>query len=119
MYVVMYISKDLEQAEQVIEIWGKAGVEGITILESSGLHTANEHGIRDDVGLVFSLAALVRTREVHHRTIFSAVKDEATVSRIVKATTEFVGDWTRLDVGVLFVWPLTQAYGLDKKVQKP
>jgi hypothetical protein len=36
------------------------------------------------------------------------------VDRVLKATTEFVGDWSRPDVGVLFVLPVTQAYGLEK-----
>ncbi|MCC7451086.1 MAG: hypothetical protein IT324_26975 [Anaerolineae bacterium] len=117
MYVVMYVSKDLEQAEQVIELWVKAGITGITILESAGMQQVAQRGIRDDVGLVFSLTALLQSREVHHRTIFSVVRDEATISRVVNATTNYVGDWSRPDVGVLFVWPLAQAYGLDKKVR--
>jgi len=117
MYVVMYVSKDLEQAEQVIELWVKAGITGITILESAGMQQVARRGIRDDVGLVFSLTSLLQAQEVHHRTIFSVVKDEATVSRIVKATTDYVGDWSRADVGVLFVWPLAQAYGLEKGIR--
>ena len=115
MFVVMYVSKNVEQARQIIELWVKAGIEGITILESAGMHQASKHGIRDDVGLVFSFEMLRQVQEIHHRTIFSVVKDQETVDRIVKATTEYVNDWSRPDVGILLVWPLTEVYGLNKK----
>jgi nitrogen regulatory protein P-II 1 len=115
MFVVMYVSKTVGQARRIVEIWLEAGIEGITILDSAGMHRASKPGIRDDVGLVFSLEILRQAQEIHHRTVFSVVGDEATVDRIVKATTDYVGDWSSLDVGILFVWPLTQVYGLNKK----
>lgn len=112
-YMVMYVSSDSEQATDVVNIWIKAGISGITILESSGMQQALQHGIRDDVGLVFSLSSLLRSQEVHHRTLMSAIRDEETVNRVVAAMTEYVGDWSKSNVGVLFVWPLAQAYGLE------
>lgn len=112
MYMVMFVSKDADQASDVLDIWIKNGIGGVTILESAGLSQLDHH--YDDVGIVFSLSSLLRRKEIHHRTLFSAVKDDETLQRVVKATTDHVGDWTRADVGVLFVWPLTVAYGLDK-----
>lgn len=117
MYAVMYVSKNVEQAGKIVEIWVKAGIDGITILESAGMHRNSKRGIRDDVGLVFSLTTMLQSQEIHHRTIFSVVKDEETVERIIKATTDYVGDWSRLDVGILFVWPLTHVLGLEKKAE--
>jgi len=114
MHIVMYISTTIEQAEQILDLWIKAGIAGVTILESVGMQKASQHGIREDVGLVFSLNSLFRIREINHRTIFSAVRGEEMVTRLVNVTTEFVGDWSKPDVGVLFVWPLAQAYGIDK-----
>ncbi len=112
MYMVMYVSSDAEQATDVLNIWVKAGISGITILESSGMQHMLQHGIRDDVGLVFSLSSLLRSQEVHHRTLMSAIDSEETLTRLVGATTEYVGDWSNSNVGVLFVWPLAQAYGM-------
>lgn len=113
-YMVMYVSSDGEQATDVVNIWVKAGIGGITILESSGMqHMLQQQGIRDDVGLAFSLSSLLRSKEVHHRTLMTAIRDDETVNRLVAATTEYVGDWSKSDVGVLFVWPLAQAYGLE------
>jgi hypothetical protein len=117
MFIMMFISKDAEQATEVLDVWIKSGIEGVTILESAGLSQLSR-GFRDDVGLVFSLSSLMRQKEIHHRTLLSAAKDQATVDRIVQATTAYVGDWAQPDVGVLFVWPLVAAYGLDKKFPK-
>lgn len=114
MHMIMFISKNPEQASDVLDIWVKAGVQGVTILESAGMQQLAGKGLRDDIGITFSLSSLLRAQEVHHRTLFSAIKDEAVLDRIVAATTAYVGDWSSPDVGVLFVWPLTQTFGLDK-----
>jgi hypothetical protein len=112
MFIVLYVSKDVEQADDMLKLWTEAGAPGVTILESYGLQQLK--GIMDDVGVQPSLTKLMQSRERHHRTIFSAVKDQETVDRIVKVSTEFAGDWSRADVGVLLIWPLAQAFGLDK-----
>jgi hypothetical protein len=114
MYMVMFVSTNSEQATDVLNIWVEAGISGVTILESSGMQQALKRGIRDDVGMVFTLSSLIRAQEVHHRTLLSAINDEATLNRLVEATTAFVGDWSKPDVGVLFVLPLLQAYGIGK-----
>lgn len=115
MYMIMFVSKNFEQASEVLDVWVKAGVQGVTILESAGMQQVmTGGGIRSDLGIVFSLKNLMRAEEIHHRTFFSAVKDEEMVERVIQATTDYLGDWSNPEVGVLFVWPLTKAYGLDK-----
>jgi len=113
MFIILFVSKDADQASEILDVWIKNGISGVTILESAGLSQAGQ-GMRDDVGLMFSLSSLLRRQEIHHRTLFSAVKDQETLDHVIEATTAFVGDWSRPDVGVLLVWPLTAAYGLEK-----
>lgn len=116
MFMIMFVSKDVDQAGEVLDVWVKAGVQGVTILESAGMQqvVGSGGGIRGDVGIMFSLKTLLRAQEIHHRTLFSAIRDRETLDRVIEATTNYVRDWSRPDVGVLFVWPLTEAYGLDK-----
>jgi hypothetical protein len=118
MFMIMYISKNVEQASEMLNVWVNAGVKGVTILESAGMQQMSEGGIRADVGIVFSLKSLLRVQEIHHRTLFSAIQDQATLDKVIEATTQHVGDWSHPDVGVLFVWPLTHAYGLNKTFTK-
>ena len=116
MFMIMYVSKDVEQASEMLDVWVKAGVRGVTILESAGMQqVAETGGIRVDVGIMFSLNKLMRAQEIHHRTLFSAISDQETLDKVIAASTTYVEDWSRPDIGVLFIWPLTHAYGLDKK----
>lgn len=116
MYMIMFVSKDVEQASEMLDVWVKTGVKGVTILESAGMQQAGEGsgGIRADVGIMFSLKTLMRAQEIHHRTLFSAISDEETLNRVIEASTKQIKDWSLPDVGVMFVWPLTQAFGLNK-----
>jgi len=115
MYMVMYVSRDVTQAEEMLEQWVKAGISGVTIIESAGMQQASKKaGFRDDIGLVFSLTKLMQSQEIHHRTLFSVIEDEGTLRRVVDVASDYVGDWSKPDVGVLFVIPVLEAYGLEK-----
>jgi hypothetical protein len=116
--MVIFVSNDVTQAEEMLEIWVKAGVPGVTILESSGMQRAVRKGLRDDFGLFVSLRKLMESDEIQHRTLFSAVQDQETLDRIVKASTDHVGDWSKPDTGLLLVLPLVQAYGFNKDFRK-
>jgi hypothetical protein len=114
MYMVMYVSRDVTQAEEMLELWVKAGIKGVTILESAGMQQASKGGMRDDIGLVFSLSKLMQSQEIHHRTLFTAISDDETKNRVIKVSTDYVKDWAKPDVGVLFVLPMLEAFGLEK-----
>lgn len=116
-YMIMFVSSNEEQATEVVNLWVKAGISGVTILESSGMQQMM-HGIRDDVGLVVSLSSLLRSHEVHHRTLISAIRGDETLQRVIDATTEYVGDWSKPNVGVMFVWPLSHAYGMESALTR-
>jgi hypothetical protein len=113
--LILYVSSNIEQADDILKLWVKAGVPGVTILESTGMQQAVGRGaFRDDLSILPTLSALMRGKEVHHRTLFSALEDEAVLQAAIATTTDYVGDWGRADVGILLVLPISQAYGLQK-----
>ncbi len=117
MYMILYVASDLQQARGMLDVWVHNGVGGVTILESHGMQQLIKKGLlRDDLGPIPSLRSLFRAQESHHRTIFSVIKDDETLQHILKVSEEYVGDWGDLDVGVLFVWPVLHAFGLDKNL---
>lgn len=113
MYMIMFISRNVDQASDMLDVWVKTGVTGVTILESAGM-TQFVDGIREDLGIVFSLKSIMRAQEIHHRTLFSVIKDEDMLNKVIAASGKHVDDWSRPDVGVLFVTPVLQAFGLEK-----
>lgn len=116
MFMLMYVSKDIQGAEEMLDVWVKAGIEGVTIIESAGMQQTMKQGFREDFGLFVSMRKLMQNEEIHHRTLFSVVRDEDRLKTIIAAAEAHVGDWSHPDVGVLFVLPVLQAYGMDKNL---
>jgi len=111
MHLVVLVIDCVEKCSAVLDAWEKAGAGGITILESVGV--GRLHGLlRDDVPLMPSLRDLLGSEEIHHRTIFSVVPDEAAVDRLIAATEALLGDMQRPNSGFLFVVPVSRALGL-------
>ena len=57
MFMIMYVSRNIEQASEMLDLWVNTGVKGVTILESAGMQQV-AGGIRADVGIVVSLTTL-------------------------------------------------------------
>lgn len=114
-HLILYVSHDIEQADAVLRVWLAAGISGVTILESAGMQQLGGHRILDDLSIMPTLAAILRGAETHHRTLLSAIRDEDVLNRVLQATQDYIGDWSKPDVGILLVLPVLQAFGLDKQ----
>jgi nitrogen regulatory protein PII len=112
-HLVVFVLDNLEQCPAILDAWEEAGAPGITILESTGLGRLR-HILRDDLPLMPSLRDLLASRELHHRTLFTVIEDEATVERVIAATERVIGDLTCHHTGFLFVVPVTRVLGLRK-----
>ena len=112
--LVVFVLDNLEQCPDVLDAWEQAGVTGVTILESTGLGRVRGV-VRDDLPLLPSLTDLLSSRELHHRTLFTVVEDDATLERVIAATERVIGDFTRHHTGLLFTVPVTRVLGLEKR----
>ena len=114
MHLVVMVVSCVENCPDVLEAWEKAGVSGVTIIESIGMrHLQNI--IREDLPLMPSLRDLVSNEELAYRTLFSVVPDEDTVDRVVAATEAVVCDLSLPNSGFLFVVPVSRAVGLQQR----
>jgi len=112
-HLLVFVLDNLEQCSDILDAWEEAGVRGVTILESTGLGRLRG-ALRDDLPLLPSLQDLLASRELHHRTLFTVIGDEATLERVITATQRIIGDFTRPHNGLLFVVPVTRVLGLEK-----
>jgi nitrogen regulatory protein PII len=114
-HLVVFVLDDPDRCRDVLDAWEAAGAPGVTILDSSGLGRVRRASIRDDIPLMPSLSLLLRRQENRHCTLFSIVKDQSQVEAIAQATQAIVGAFDRGHTGLLFVIPVSQVYGLQKK----
>ncbi|MCA9973922.1 MAG: hypothetical protein KC425_27105, partial [Anaerolineales bacterium] len=90
-HMVLLVADDVSACPSILDAWEEVGVSGVTILESTGLGRMRDYGIRDDLPLMPSLLNLIRTREEHHRTLFTVVDSEEKVDALVEATQKVIG----------------------------
>lgn len=113
-HLVVFVLDNVEQYPQILEAWEAAGVPGITILYSTGLGRLRRRALQDDLPLMPSLEDLLSAQEIHHRTLFSVIEDDAVLQRVIEATRKVVGDFSRHHTGLLFVVPVSRVLGLEK-----
>lgn len=111
-HLVFLILECADTCHDILDEWAKAGAPGATILESTGL--ARMRGaVRDDLPLVPSLRDLLRSDEMHNRTIFTVIDDDDVLERVLETTQELI-DFTQPHSGLLFVVPVNRVFGLKK-----
>jgi nitrogen regulatory protein PII len=113
-FQIVFVLNDTDQFNNILDAWERAGIRGITFLESSGLGRVRQAGLRDDLPLIPSMDNMFISAEIRHRTLFTVVKDQKHVDAIVNATQSIVGDLELEDTGFLFVVPVSQVYGESK-----
>jgi hypothetical protein len=116
MYLIILFLYNPDLLEEVLKEWDEAGVESATVQFSTGMERViQKQGIRDDIPLIPSLDDFYEAPETVSRTIFTAVKEEAMIDKILAATQRITGDLNNEKTGVMLVLPVLKAYGIDKQ----
>lgn len=116
MYLILFVLDNPDKLEELLDAWEEAGTRGATVLVSTGMHRISEGGIRDDIPLMPGLDDFYKRVEDFHRTLFTIVKDDDVLQKIVDATQKVVGDLNKPNTGILVVMPTAQVYGLEKNL---
>ena len=85
-FLVMYVLNSVAQMAEVLDVWEKAGVTGITIFDTTGIGRLRQAVFRDDLPLLPSLSDLLSQPDINHKTLMTVIDDEAVVDRVVEAT---------------------------------
>lgn len=117
MFLVTLVLHDPDLLEEVIQAWENIGVQRATVLSSTGMGRLKQSRVvRDDLPLLPSLSDFYEAAsQTLSRTIFTALKDESLIERIVAVTEELIGDMSQPNTGILFITPILRAYGLEKE----
>ena len=115
MYLVLMVLNNPDRLEELLIAWEENGVQGATVLFSTGLGRIRQMDAwRDDMPLMPSLRDFYELPENMNRTIFTVVDNEAQVDALAAATQEVVGELDEQGTGLLLVLPVTRAYGVNK-----
>jgi len=114
--MIICVLNDANKLQELLDAWLEAGVNGATVLLSSGMgRLLQATSLREDMPIMPSLDDFYEREEHLSRTLFSVVKDDATVELIKTATRQVIGDLNQPDTGLLIVLPVDSAEGMDKK----
>jgi nitrogen regulatory protein PII len=115
MKLVLFVLHEAGKLEEILEAWTAAGAQGVTILPSLGMSGVQQgRALGEDIPLMPSLEDFLPSNETISRTLFTVVRDDALVARIVEATQTITGDLNQPGTGILAVLPVGEGYGLDR-----
>lgn len=116
MYMIFFVLHNTELSKDIMDAWQAAGVNGVTILASTGLARIKEVFLRDDLPLIPNFDEIMsHTDEALNRTFITIVQDDVMVERVIAATESITGDLDLPNTGILAVLPLVRVHGLNRK----
>jgi hypothetical protein len=113
MYMIMLVIDDPNLVDEVLDSWQAVGVDGATIVESTGLHRrrATTLGARYS----FGFPRVVERVEEGHYTLFVVVDEEPMVQNCLTSAETVLGDLDLPQTGMFAAWPLMACKGTEKK----
>ena len=110
MYMLILVLDDSARLNDVLQAWLGVGVQGITILESTGV---NRMLLRREASPGFmGFAQLLGSGRVGHNTLFAIVDDLVIADIAHEATEKVVGRLSEPNTGIMFVVPVVKSWGV-------
>jgi hypothetical protein len=107
MFIVMFVLDDPGRLDALLETWEEAGIRGVTIVESTGIHRRRKRILP----MRYVLPSTGNVEESHY-TLFAIVESDAVVRACLRVTEQLVGDLNEPNTGVFAAWPLTVVKGI-------
>lgn len=112
MYMLIMVLDDSAHLNEVLQAWMDAGVQGVTILESTGINRVLPRPTAQPMFAGFS--HIFGSGRVGHNTIFAVIDDLATAEAAVAATEEVLGDMSDPHTGIIFAVPVARTWGIPE-----
>jgi nitrogen regulatory protein PII len=109
MYMVMFVLNDPQKLVEVLNAWEKAGITGVTIIESTGMHRVR----RSFLPMRYTTA--IFNQEENHLTLFALVGKKELVDASLMASESVVGSLDNGNTGIFTAWPVEMVKGLEKR----
>lgn len=111
MYMVMLVLDAPEKLDAVLDAWHAAGVGGVTIAETTGIHRRQVK--RKRVVAPYAIGDMGPAgRERGNYTLWAIVPDEEMMQRCLAEAEKVIGDLNDPNTGVMAGWPLALVKGV-------
>lgn len=112
MYMLIMVLDDVSRLDEVLQAWVNAGVQGVTILESTGVRRVLE---RAEARPMFAgFGQIFGAGRVGHNTLFAVIESLDTAQAAVDATEAVLGDLSKPHTGLIFALPVAQSWGMPE-----
>ncbi|MCA9897375.1 MAG: hypothetical protein H6654_05295 [Ardenticatenaceae bacterium] len=111
MYMLIMVLDDTAHLNDVLNAWDKAGVGGVTIIESTGINRVLQRHSADMAFVGFS--QMFGSGRVGHNTLFTVIDSLEMAETAVAATETVLGDLSKPDTGIIFVLPVAKTWGME------
>lgn len=112
MYMLIMVLDDSAHLNEVLQAWINAGVQGVTILESTGINRVLPRPTPQPMFAGFS--HIFGSGRVGHNTIFAVIEELAVAEAAVAATETVLGDLSQPNTGIIFAVPVARAWGMPE-----
>jgi len=112
MFLLLMVLDDSTKLDEVLEAWRDAGVQGITILESTGLHRILPRHTAQPMFAGFS--HVFGGGRVGHQTLFAIIDSIELAEKAVAATEDILGDLTQPHTGIICATPIAKTWGMPE-----
>ncbi len=110
MYMLIMVLDDTAHLNDVLTAWDKAGVGGVTIIESTGINRLLRRHSADMAFAGFS--QIFGSGRVGHNTLFTVINSLELAEAAVAATEAVLGDLMEPDKGIIFALPVAKTWGV-------
>ena len=109
MFMILFVLDDPGKLIDVLEAWEKAGVTGVTILESTGMRRVQHKSFP-----MRYMPAFYGSSE-SHETLIAIVNEESLIAACLEAAEAVVGDLSKPNTGIFTTWPLHSVKGYNSQ----
>lgn len=112
MYMLLMVLDDMTKRNEVLEAWMGAGVEGVTIVESTGVNRVLPR--RSAQPMFAGFGQVFGGGRVGHNTLFAVIESMEIAEAAVKATKAVLGDLDQPYTGIIFLVPVVKTWGMPE-----
>jgi nitrogen regulatory protein P-II 1 len=114
--LLIAVINEEEKLDEILSGLVELGVTGATIISSEGMGRVLSH----DIPIFAGLETLASRSRPQNQTLFSVIRDEETVDRVIALLQEICGNLEAPATGIVFTVPVARVVGLAPELgQEP